>query len=148
HDLREHGCRFFQPLRRLIRFRHERRADKCSQHERSHVKTPFEHSPTAAIGLPTFMAPFLLLPLPGRRTANHSAAARENLHQSAKFCTNVRIKPPSVGRTCWPAGCFSFLTTGISRQSEESGKGILMHWNQLEGNWKRLKGTVKEKWGK
>jgi len=45
-------------------------------------------------------------------------------------------------------GLLHFPYDGHFRQSEESGKGILMHWNQLEGNWKQLKGTVKEKWGK
>jgi uncharacterized protein YjbJ (UPF0337 family) len=23
-----------------------------------------------------------------------------------------------------------------------------MNWDQIEGNWKQLKGTVKERWGK
>jgi uncharacterized protein YjbJ (UPF0337 family) len=27
-------------------------------------------------------------------------------------------------------------------------KGIAMDWNRIEGNWKQVKGRVKEKWGK
>lgn len=26
-------------------------------------------------------------------------------------------------------------------------KGIVMDWNRVEGNWKQLKGKIKEQWG-
>jgi uncharacterized protein YjbJ (UPF0337 family) len=34
----------------------------------------------------------------------------------------------------------------MTRRTEEGGQP--MDWNRVEGNWKQVKGKVKEKWGK
>jgi uncharacterized protein YjbJ (UPF0337 family) len=33
-------------------------------------------------------------------------------------------------------------------ESVQTSQEALMDWNRIEGNWKQVKGKVKEKWGK
>jgi uncharacterized protein YjbJ (UPF0337 family) len=35
-----------------------------------------------------------------------------------------------------------------SANPKKSGKDSFMNWDQLEGNWRQFKGSVKQKWGK
>jgi uncharacterized protein YjbJ (UPF0337 family) len=37
---------------------------------------------------------------------------------------------------------------GNSANPRKSGKDSFMNWDQLEGNWRQFKGSVKQKWGK
>jgi uncharacterized protein YjbJ (UPF0337 family) len=37
---------------------------------------------------------------------------------------------------------------GCRHQPEKFAKEFVMDWNRVEGNWKQVKGQVKEKWGK
>jgi uncharacterized protein YjbJ (UPF0337 family) len=41
-----------------------------------------------------------------------------------------------------------FLVVGTSHITRLESKERYMDWNRVEGNWKQIKGTVKEKWGK
>jgi uncharacterized protein YjbJ (UPF0337 family) len=38
--------------------------------------------------------------------------------------------------------------TGICRPLEVPLRRNTMDWNRVEGNWKQMKGKIKEKWGK
>src|ERR1700758_245983 len=37
---------------------------------------------------------------------------------------------------------------GATRVSRNTSGGTTMDWNRVEGNWKQIKGKVKEQWGK
>jgi uncharacterized protein YjbJ (UPF0337 family) len=44
-------------------------------------------------------------------------------------------------------GSYSGLAA-CQHQPEKIAKEAVMDWNRVEGNWKQVKGQVKEKWGK
>jgi uncharacterized protein YjbJ (UPF0337 family) len=54
---------------------------------------------------------------------------------------NLLVRAPLA--TDWRRRSLVRLVTAAIRNTKESG----MDWNRFEGNWKQLKGQVKEKWG-
>jgi len=59
----------------------------------------------------------------------------------------------AVGGTLSPFESFSLVVFAAAIRSlashpEKFEKEKVMDWNRVEGNWKQVKGTVKEKWGK
>jgi uncharacterized protein YjbJ (UPF0337 family) len=61
-------------------------------------------------------------------------------------------KPPPAARRAkiWLGGeaeAGERFDVTIVNISEMSQRELLMDWNRVEGNWKQVKGTIKEKWG-
>jgi len=55
--------------------------------------------------------------------------------------------PPSVNALAGMKARESGLNRRSHGQQLQIRKGSSMDWNRVEGNWKQLKGKIKEKWG-
>jgi uncharacterized protein YjbJ (UPF0337 family) len=54
-----------------------------------------------------------------------------------------------IPRRHWQKPLRGFLFSGSQKRSATThSMEIVMDWNRVEGNWKQVKGMVKEKWGK
>ena len=40
-----------------------------------------------------------------------------------------------------------YIQTNVAHTINQSMEASSMDWNRVEGNWKQVKGKVKEKWG-
>ena len=57
-----------------------------------------------------------------------------------------RVQPARIHWNFPPLEKFSGRS--MSNASKKASKGVLtMNWDTVEGNWKQLKGKVKEQWG-
>jgi uncharacterized protein YjbJ (UPF0337 family) len=52
-------------------------------------------------------------------------------------CATPPVPPATASGTEWPRVSFRHLK-----------KEAMMDWNRIEGNWKQMKGAVKQQWGK
>jgi uncharacterized protein YjbJ (UPF0337 family) len=45
------------------------------------------------------------------------------------------------------AGSLAFAQTPTGQGPSADGSVVSMNWDRIEGNWKQLKGKIKENWG-
>jgi uncharacterized protein YjbJ (UPF0337 family) len=74
-------------------------------------------------------------------SATAEAKGRDNVTSTLAVVRNFEVATTLI------RGAYSgSLCTSIN--TEKFAKESVMDWNRVEGNWKQIKGQVKEKWGK
>jgi uncharacterized protein YjbJ (UPF0337 family) len=57
------------------------------------------------------------------------------------------LRPAPFAKACWNPTVSMFRVCSPKLCSTFTERRLKWIWNRIEGNWKQLKGKIKEKWG-
>src|SRR5262249_17793348 len=81
------------------------------------------------------------------RARNKTPISCRGTPRSRSCRNNTRDRENSIARSAWTIAknCEHRMTDLLLQHIP---RGQSMNWDRIEGNWKQMKGSIKEKWGK